>query len=101
MAEQRTKEIGIRKVLGATVANIVGLLSKDFVKLVLLANLVAWPVAWYAMGKWLEDFAYRIDLEWWVFAGAGILALLIAIFTVCFQSMKAAMANPVKSLRSE
>lgn len=101
MAEQRTKEIGIRKVLGASVPNIVRLLSKDFVKLVLLANLVAWPLAWYAMGKWLEDFAYRIALEWWVFAVAGLLALLIAISTVSFQSFRAAMADPVKSLRSE
>ncbi|CAN5921963.1 ABC transporter permease [soil metagenome] len=100
-AEQRTKEIGIRKVLGASVTNIVQLLSKDFVKLVLVANLLAWPVAWYAMGKWLEDFAYRIDLEWWVFAAAGALALVIALLTVSSQAVKAALMNPVKSLRSE
>jgi putative ABC transport system permease protein len=98
---QRTKEIGIRKVLGASVAGIVFLLSKDFLKLVLVALLIALPVAWYAMSRWLQDFAYRIDLNWWIFALAGIVALLIALFTISFQSIKAALANPVKSLRNE
>ncbi len=100
-AQQRTKEIGVRKVLGATVANIVGLLSSDFVKLVLLANLLAWPVAYYAMNQWLQNFAYRIDVGWWVFALAGGLALLIALATVSSQAIKAALTNPVESLRYE
>ena len=100
-AEQRRKEIGIRKVLGASVTNIVSLLSQDFLKLVLLANLLAWPLAGWVMHRWLQDFAYRIDLGWWVFALAGVSALLIALLTVGFQALKAALANPVKSLRSE
>ena len=100
-AEQRTKEIGIRKVLGASVTNIVALLSRDFLKLVLLANVLAWPLAGWAMHRWLQDFAYRIDLGWWVFALAGVAALLIALLTVSFQAVRAAMANPVQSLRSE
>lgn len=100
-AEQRTKEIGIRKVLGASVASLVVLLSKDFLKLVLIAVGVASPVAWYLMKRWLQDFAYRIDLAWWVFALAGLGALGIALLTVSFQSIKAAFANPVTSLRSE
>lgn len=100
-AEQRTKEIGIRKVLGASVQNIVVLLSKEFVRLVLLAFVIATPIAWYAMNKWLENFAYAIDVSWWVFAVAGLLALLIAFLTVSWQAIKAAMANPVESLRSE
>ena len=99
--EQRTKEIGIRKVLGATVSNVTVLLSKDFVKLVLLANLLAWPVAYFAMNKWLQDFAYRINLSWWMFALAGALALLIAVLTVSFQAIKAALGNPVVALRYE
>lgn len=100
-AEQRTKEIGVRKVLGASVASIVTLLSKDFLKPVLLAIMIATPLAWYAMHEWLQSFAYKIDLTWWVFALAGLLAIVIALLTVSFQSIKAALTNPVKSLRSE
>jgi len=100
-AEQRTKEIGVRKVLGASVANIVTLLSRDFLKLVLIAIALASPLAWYGMQRWLQDFAYKIDLEWWMFAIAGLLAVGIALLTVSFQSIKAAVANPVKSLKSE
>ncbi len=100
-AEQRTKEIGVRKVLGATVTGIVGLLSKEFVKLVLIANLLAWPIAYLAMNRWLQDFAYRIDLGWDVFALAGGLALIIALLTVSTQAIKAALANPVEALRYE
>ena len=100
-AEQRTKEIGVRKVLGASVSSIVTLLSKDFLKLVLIAILIASPIAWYAMHRWLQSFAYKIDLTWWVFALAGVLAVGIALVTVSFQSVKAALTNPVKSLRSE
>lgn len=100
-AEQRTKEIGVRKVLGANVASIVALLSKDFVKLVLIAFVIASPIAWYAMNEWLADFAYKIDISWWVFALAGGLAVGIALLAVSFQSVKAALMNPVKSLRSE
>jgi len=100
-AERRTKEIGIRKVLGASAANIAAMLSKDFVILVLIALVIASPVAWYFMNQWLQDFAYRINVSWWVFALAGIAALLIALITVSFQAIKAAIANPVKSLRTE
>jgi ABC-type antimicrobial peptide transport system permease subunit len=100
-AEQRTKEIGVRKVLGASVTSIVTLLSKDFLKLVLIAIVIASPIAWYTMTKWLQSFAYKIDIEWWMFAGAGLLAVSIALLTVSFQSIKAALTNPVKSLRSE
>lgn len=100
-AEQRTREVGIRKVLGASVSSIVTLLSKDLLFLVLISALIAFPIAWYAMYTWLQDFAFRISISWWVFAVAGITALLIAFLTVCFQAIKAAIANPVKSLRTE
>ena len=100
-AEQRTKEIGVRKVLDTSVGSIVALLSKAFLKLVLIAIVIASPIAWYAMNRWLQDFAYKIEIEWWVFAGAGLLAVGIALLTVSFQSVKSALMNPVKSLRSE
>jgi putative ABC transport system permease protein len=100
-AEQRTKEIGIRKVLGATVSNIAGMLSKDFLKLVVIAAVITFPVAWFAMHKWLQDFAYRIDISWWIFIVAGMAAVIIALATVCFHAVKAAISNPIKSLRTE
>jgi putative ABC transport system permease protein len=100
-AQQRTKEIGVRKVLGASVAGIVTLLSKDFIKLVLVAMILASPVAWYLASVWLEDFAYRINISWWMFIAAGAGSIILAIVTVSFQAIKAAMMNPVKSLRSE
>ncbi|HEV2832881.1 MAG TPA: FtsX-like permease family protein, partial [Hanamia sp.] len=98
---QRVKEIGVRKVLGASTASIVKLISKDFLLLVVIAAVIAFPVAWYAMNHWLQDFAYRIQIGWWVFLLAGIIALLIAFATISFQAVKAAMSNPVNSLRSE
>jgi putative ABC transport system permease protein len=98
---QRVKEIGIRKVLGADVNNIVGLLSKDFLKLVVIAAVIAFPLAWLAMSKWLEDFAYRIEIPWWIFLAAGIIAATVAFITISFQAIKAATANPVKNLRTE
>ncbi len=101
MAENRIKEIGIRKVLGASVQSIATLLSKDFLKLVLVAIVLAVPVSWYFMSKWLEDFAYRITISWWTFALAGVLALIIALLTVSYQAIRAAIVNPAKSLRSE
>ncbi|HZI54480.1 MAG TPA: ABC transporter permease [Chitinophagaceae bacterium] len=100
-AEQRVKEIGIRKVLGASAGNIVTLLSKNFISLIVISLLIASPIAWWAMNKWLEDFAYRINIGWWVFVIAGMAALLIAMLTVSFHAVKAAIANPVKSLRTE
>jgi putative ABC transport system permease protein len=100
-AEQRIREIGIRKVLGASVSNIVSMLSMDFLKLVFIASVIAFPFAWYFMNNWLQDFAYRINISWWIFAVAGIVALLIALITVSIQAIRAAMMNPVKSLRTE
>ncbi len=100
-AEQRRKEIGVRKVLGATVSSIVTMLSKDFAKLVLIASLIAFPVAWLVMNKWLQSFAYRTTISWWIFVIAGVAAIMIALITVSFQAIKAAVANPVKSLRTE
>ena len=97
----RTKEIGIRKVLGATVMNIAGLLSKDFVKLVVLALVIASPLAWYFMNEWLQGFAYRIQINWLLFVLIGMAAVTLASATIGFQAVKAAMANPVKSLRTE
>ncbi len=99
--EQRTKEVGIRKILGASVPGIVILLLKDFAKWVLISNIIAWPIAYFALNKWLEDFAYRIDLTIWAFVAASMIAIFIAIFTVSYQSIRAATANPVKSLRYE
>ncbi|HMQ49083.1 MAG TPA: ABC transporter permease [Saprospiraceae bacterium] len=101
MAEQRTKEIGIRKVLGAQVGGLIALLSKDYLRLVTIALVIAGPIAWWAMNRWLQDFAYRIEISWWVFIVAGVAAVLIALLTVSYQAIKAALANPVKSLRSE
>jgi putative ABC transport system permease protein len=100
-AHARTKEIGIRKVLGASVAGITGLLAKDFLKLVLIAILIASPIAYWMMHQWLADFAYRIDIQWWMFALAGLTAIGIAFLTVGFQSVRAALANPARSLKSE
>ena len=101
IAESRTKEVGIRKVLGASVSSITALLSADFVKLVVLAIVIASPIAWLAMNKWLQGYTYHTPVQWWVFAAAGSGAVLIALLTVSFQSIKAALANPVKSLKSE
>ncbi|MCE7069727.1 ABC transporter permease [Dyadobacter sp. CY327] len=100
-AERRTKEIGVRKVLGASVANIVALLSKEFLRLIIIAILIGIPIAWFGMNLWLNDFAYHVDLAWWMFLAAGAIAITIALLTVSFQSIKAALMNPVRSLRSE
>jgi putative ABC transport system permease protein len=100
-AEQRTKEIGVRKVLGASVGSVVALLSKDFLKPILIALVLASPIAWWGMNQWLNEFAYKVTIDWWIFALAGLLAVGIALLTVSFQSIKAALMNPVKSLRSE
>ncbi|MVM38499.1 FtsX-like permease family protein [Spirosoma sp. HMF3257] len=101
ITEQRTKEIGIRKVLGASIAEILFLLSRQFIGWVAIAILIASPIAWYAMSRWLDNFAYRVAISWWVFVVAAFLAIGIALLTVSFQSLKAALVNPVKSLRSE
>ncbi|MFN2438103.1 MAG: ABC transporter permease, partial [Chitinophagaceae bacterium] len=100
-AEQRIKEIGIRKVLGASVGNIVGMLSKDFLKLILIAALVAFPIAWWGLHKWLEDFVFRIGIAWWIFILAGVVTAFVAFITLSLQAIKAATTNPVKSLRTE
>jgi len=101
MAEQRIKEIGVRKVLGASVFNLWGLLSKDFVQLVLISIVISIPLAYYFMFQWLMSFSYKTGMNWWVFAGAGVAALFITLCTVSFQAIKAALANPVYSLRNE
>ena len=101
MTERRTKEIGIRKVNGAKSMEIFSLLSKEYIIWVIISILIASPIAWYAMNKWLQNFAYRINISWWVFALAGTIALLIALLTVSFQSYKAASKNPVEALRYE
>ena len=101
IAESRVKEIGVRKVLGASALNITRLLSFDFIKLVIVSIIIATPIAWYAMSRWLQNFAYRINIGWEIILVAGLLAVAIALLTVSFQSIKAAIANPVKSLRTE
>jgi putative ABC transport system permease protein len=101
MAEQRAKELGIRKVLGATVGQLAGLLSADFLKLIGISIFIASPIAWWGMHKWLQDFVYRIDFGLWIFAAAGAMVVVIALATICFQALKAAVANPVKSLKME
>jgi len=98
---RRTKEIGIRKVLGASVPGIMRMLSQDFLKLILIAAVITFPIAWWAMQKWLSDFAYRVNIGWWVFVVAAMAAILIALIAISFHSIKAAIANPVKSLRTE
>ena len=100
-AVNRTKEIGVRKVLGASVRNIIVLLSKDFLQLIVISFLIASPVAWYFMNKWLQDYANRINISWTVFLFAGVFAIAIALITISFQAIKAAVANPVESLRTE
>jgi ABC-type antimicrobial peptide transport system permease subunit len=101
MAEQRTKEIGVRKVLGASVSNMVVMLSSGVTRLILVAVVIAVPVAWWAINRWLESFAFRVEMNWVVFLGASLAALFIGWITVSFESVKAALANPVKSLRNE
>jgi putative ABC transport system permease protein len=100
-AEQRTKEIGVRKVLGASVLNVSSLLSKDFLKLTAIAFVIATPIAWWLMNQWLQSFSYRIQISWWMFALAGSLAMLLTVCVVSVQAIKAALANPVRSLRAE
>jgi putative ABC transport system permease protein len=98
---QRTKEIGIRKIMGASIHSIVGLLSRDFIKLVMLSVVIALPMAYFGMSKWLESFAYRAEIEWWIFASAALFSVSIAFATITFQSIKAALLNPIKSLKNE
>ena len=98
---QRIKEVGIRKVLGATAGNIVYLFSKEFIILIAIAFAIATPIAWYFMHQWLQDYVYRINISWWLFAASGLVAIIIALATISFQAIKAAIANPVKSLRTE
>jgi putative ABC transport system permease protein len=100
-AEQRFNEIGVRKVLGASVISIIGLLSKDFIRIVLIAIVIAIPIGWYFMNKWLQGFSYRTPVSWWIFAITGFLAILLALITVSFQAIRAAIGNQIKSLRSE
>jgi putative ABC transport system permease protein len=100
-AEKRVKEIGIRKVMGASMLNITTMLSKDFIRLVIFANFIAWPIAWFMVNRWLQDFAFRVSINWWIFVLAGISTLVIALLTVSYQAIKAALMNPVKSLKSE
>ena len=101
MTESKTKEIGVRKVLGASVKNILTLFTKDFIKWILIANFIAWPLAYYFMNKWLQNFAYKIELDIWTFLIVGFVTVLIAFITISFQAIKSATANPVKSLRYE
>src|SRR4030095_10307974 len=101
MAVQRIKEVGIRKVLGASISSVIYLFSKEFIILVTIGFVIASPIAWYFMNKWLQDYVYRINISWWIFLAGGISAVIIALVTVSFQAIKAAIANPVKSLRSE
>ena len=98
---QRTKEVGIRKVLGASTQNVMFILSKDFLILVAISCLIAFPFSWWKMHNWLQDYSYRITISWWIFLVAGVLAILIALLTVSFQAIKAALANPIKALRAE
>jgi len=100
-AEQRVKEFGVRKVLGASIGQLIALFAQDFMKLIFIAFLIAAPLGWYAMRSWLQDFAYRIDISWWIFVLAGAGSLAIALFTLSYEAFKTAVANPVKSLRSE
>ena len=101
MVQQRVREIGIRKVLGASLRDIITLLTMDFMKLVLFANLIAWPLGWFLMNSWLKDFAYRININWLIFIAAGLSALVIALATISFQALKAAMASPIKAIRTQ